>query len=91
MPMLDGELRRTESQFVRIFRPGGYEQLAVGRLAVDPNEPTGGITLEPNRSLPDGEYLLSSMSGSRDWPVILRRSEGTTLEVHRFPPKGPGR
>ncbi len=86
MTIFDGELRRLESQFVRVFRPGGAEQLGVGRLLVDPSEPTGGITLEANRNLANGEYLLCSMSGAREWPVILERTEGMTMSVQRFPP-----
>ena len=85
MTTFDGEMSRLESQFVRIYRPGGREQLGIGRLLVDPKEPTAGITLEANRRLSSGVYMLASMSGARQWPVILERGEGQTLRVARFP------
>lgn len=92
--MLEGELQRAESQFVRVYRPRGREQLATGRLLVKPEEPTAGLVLYPNRRLAEGEYLLTSMSGSRQWPVVLHRDpeqpNANVLIVHRLVPTPQG-
>lgn len=94
--MLEGELQRAESQFVRVYRPNGREQLATGRLLVKPEEPTAGFVLYPNRRLAEGEYMLTSMSGARQWPVVLRRDperpNANVLLVQRLvePPSGSG-
>jgi hypothetical protein len=88
--LLEGEIQRAESQFVRVYRPRGREQLAIGRLLVKPEEPTGGLVLYPNRRLAEGEYLLASMSGARQWPVVLRRladrPNSSALAVSRLVP-----